>query len=161
VDRLGASNVPAASRVRVSASQSACVPDQEASSWIDGNLIRSFPMTCPECSHVRVGYYAKLEESLCYCRTCWIRWICSYTTQQPKRAAVLGGGRDRRRGGDDPAEAWVAKTLAYVSPGRCGVCGDCEGVYVAFENQRREGGFCMPCWVKFYDEWDPEGGSQA
>jgi len=161
VDRLGAFNGTAASRVGVSASQPACVPDQEASSWIDRNLIRWFPMTCPECSEVRVVYYAKQETDFCYCRTCWISWICSYTTQKPTRAAVLDGGRDWRRGGDDPAEAWVAETLAFVSPGRCGVCGNCEGVYVAFENQRREGGFCMPCWVKFYDAWDPEGGSQA
>ena len=137
------------------------MPDQEASIWIDRNLIQWFPKICPECRKRGVMYFAKQEAHFYYCRTCWICWIRSYTTQKPARAAVLDGGRDRRRGGDDPAEAWVAETLAFVSPGRCGVCGNCEGVYVAFKNQRREGGFCMPCWVKFYDAWDPEGGSQA
>jgi len=208
VDRLRASNVPAASCVRVSASQSACVPDQAASSWIDGNLIQSPLMTCSECSRVGVGYRAKPKDGLCYCRTCWasqpgcvpdreasiwidqnlihrfpmtclecrklglvyyakqeerfrycrtcwISWICSYTTQKSTSAAVLDGGRDRRRGGDHPAEVWVAETLAFAGPGCCGGCGNCEGVYVAFENQRREAGFCMPCWVEFYGAWEP------
>jgi len=145
----------------VSTPRPACTPDQEASSWIDRNLIQWIPMTCPECSKCKVMYYAEQEEHFRYCRTCWISWVRSYTPQKPTWAAVLDGGRDWRRGAGDPAEAWVAETLAFVSPGRCGVCGNCEGVYVAFEDRRREGGFCMPCWVKFYDAWDPEGGSQA
>jgi len=161
VGRLGAFDVPVALRVGVSASRPVCVPDQEASIWIDSHLTQWFPMACPGCSKCGVLYFAKQEKKLRYCRTCWISWICSYTTQKPTRAAVLDGGRDWRRGADDPAEAWVAETLAFVSLGRCGVCGNCEGVYVAFENRRREGGFCMSCWVKFYDAWDPEGGSQA
>jgi len=47
----------------VSASQPACVPDQEAQIWIHRNLIQWFPTTCPECGKCRVVYYAKQEDT--------------------------------------------------------------------------------------------------
>ena len=97
VRRVVASDLSLAPRMEVSASQPARVPDQEASIWIDRNLIRWFPKTCPECGECGVMYFAEQEVHLHYCRACWIRWIRCYTTWKPTRAAMLDCGRDIRR----------------------------------------------------------------